>query len=153
MLRSSLVSLFLIILLANLVLAIPGNIQTVNTCAGIIRPESEFYNRGTVFINISNFEIAKIYIWNITGFGNTSCDTNNVVANGTYNIGGSGNSCWGIYIIPDSACGNYQINFGGKKAVYHIIGNPFIVPEYGLAVGIFIVFASLMVLFMVRRVK
>ena len=124
-----------------------GSIWTIKDSCGDKTQDENQYNFGdTVYINGANFEPGE-YDWTITGNpGGSSCNPGVIVASGSYTVDSSGSFCIEeAYTVQSDDCGEYKVNFDGKKDNYHVI------PEFGLFAGIITLASAVGLFFIIRK--
>jgi len=153
---SMLVSI-LVIASITAVSADAGAIWTTKNDCGDSTQDANQYARGEkLYINAANLEPSTVYNWSITGLGGSenagaSCDPSIVVANGIYSTNSSGAICFEAYTIALDDCGEYSVDYDGKKDNYRVDENLPVVPEFGTMVGILTALGAVGTFFLVRR--
>jgi len=145
-----------------------GSIWTTRTDCGNVSQEVNQYAIGEkVYINGNNFGVDNDsedgsddnednsdegYDWTITGQpGHASCDPSIVVASGEYMVNSSGAFCFEAYTVNPNDCGEYKVNFEGKKDNYHVDLNAPVVPEFGAIAGLATILGAMGLFFFIRK--
>lgn len=135
--KAFIITIFALLLTVSLASATPnpGAIWTTNgDCGDANQNVNQFAVGDTVFINGNNFGYGD-RDWDITGKpGQASCDPNIAVASGVFDVDESGSFCFEAYAVEQGDCGEYGVDFDGKKDNYKVEkGEPVDeVPEFGI---------------------
>ena len=130
-----------------------GAIWTTKNDCGDSTQDANQYARGEkLYINAANLEPNTVYDFAITGKpGGASCDSGAIVASGTQSTDSSGAICFEAYTIALDDCGEYGVDYDGKKDNYRVDENLPVVPEFGTTVGILTALGAIGTFFIVRR--
>jgi len=132
-------------LLMTSVSATSGATWTTSGTCGDPQNVNEYAVGEVVYINGANFAPGE-YDWEIIGQpGESSCDPQAVVAQGSYTVDESGAFCFEAYTVQEGDCGVYKSKFSNKQDNYHVI------PEFGAVVGIMTVMGAIGLFFLIRR--
>ncbi|MDO8647488.1 MAG: MopE-related protein, partial [Candidatus Diapherotrites archaeon] len=99
----------------------PGAAWTTRSdCGSEIQNENFYGNGEKVFINGSGFS-AGHYSWKIKGKpGSASCDPNQIVASGSFDVNSAGKFCFSAYTVANNDCGEYSFTAGCKNDNYNV---------------------------------
>jgi hypothetical protein len=131
-------TIFMMLILAASVMAAKvecnGNKGAIWTSdAGCVMQNKNHYAAGEeVWIAGENF-CQQEYDWSIVGLpGKASCNPGQAVAYDDYTVGADGTFCIKAYTVQDTDCGEYKVEFGGKKDNYRVDE---VVPEFSTIAG------------------
>lgn len=143
----------LVIASITMVSATSGSIWTTRNDCGDTTQDANQYARGEkLYINAANLEPDTNYSYNITGKpGGASCDPDAVVESGFYVTNSSGAICFEAYTIALDDCGEYSVEYDGKKDNYRVDERLPVVPEFTTMVGILTALGAVGTFFIVRR--
>lgn len=125
---------------------------TKNDCGDSTQNANQYARGEKLYINAANFEPNTVYNWAITGKpGGASCDPSAVVASSTQSTNFSGAICFEAYTIALDDCGEYGVEYDGKKDNYRVDERLPVIPEFGAMAGILTALGAVGTFFIVRR--
>ena len=99
----------------------PASIWTTDSCSDGQQDANHYGIGQTVYISGHKFDVDNTYNWSITGQpGQASCHPNTQVASGTYLVTNFDFFCFPAYVVRDSDCGEYKVDFENKSDNYRV---------------------------------
>ena len=137
-------TMFVGLFLMGFAVAGTGSIWTTKTDC-VPQDSNEYGIVENVWIRGDNFFPGE-YDWEIKGQpGKASCDSNEVVANGSYIVDDSGYFCFEAYGVMNDDCGVYKADFNNKFDNYHVV------PEFSTVVAMLTILSAVGIFFVVRK--